>query len=96
MLIRESSCTAWVEYLRKNGSFSKYPHRPPFKAMLSLVFISGVNNSWQDGFAIAVDTKDAKRSDCENMKIFLVNKVFRIFKGIGLTSSRVLCFPSSK
>ena len=84
------------EYFRKNGSFSKYPHRPPLKAMLSLVFISGVTNSWQDGLANAVDTNDAKRSDCKNMKIFLVIKFFRLFKGIGLISRRVLCFPSSK
>ena len=63
--MRESSCTASVEYFRKNGSFSKYPHRPPFKAMLSLVFISGATNSWQDGLANTVDTNDVNRIDCK-------------------------------
>ena len=87
---------ACVEYFRKNGSFSKYPHRPPFKAMLSLVFISGVTNSWQDGLANAVDTKDVNRIDCKNIKIFSLLKVFRLFKGIELISREVSCSPSSK
>ena len=80
----------------KNKSFSKKLHKPPFEAMLSLVFISGVTNSWQGGLANAVDTNDANRSDCKSMKIFFVLKGFRLFKGIGLISRRVLCFPSSK
>jgi len=78
LLIRESSCTACVEYFRNNGSFSKYPHRPPFKAMLSVVLKSGSTNSWQGGFANAVDTNDAIRSDCKSMKIFRFPKVFRL------------------
>ena len=84
---------ACVECFRKNKSFSKYPHKPPFEAMLSVFFLSGLTNSRQDGFARAVDTNKVNRMHCKKMQIFLVLKISHLCKSIGFIDQIFLCFP---